>query len=409
MFFTIKREELQIMNKIFFTILTLFLYINSYSEAIFSGNISTVNPRSGINALRNPALMSRQNEDDFSFIYVYSYLMNSDVNSDAKVLGLKVNSDVTMDEAFNGAAYISNVWVSGRNAYGIGVSKTGDGQVKISSSDYQVDVNRSVEDKTYVGSTLFLSYSYRINSKQSIGLQIETNASNEYTDKDKKTDNKELEITTNKFSWGGTLGYYIHENQFSFGAMLKPGLYGIENNKYDLNDKTLMTETHKNISNYYVHNESLSGILGFGYRPNYKLMLAIEAGSLLPYTKEEKSCDDSLVEANTKTKLKYAGLIRAGIDYAYNAALSIDFGAGYTRYKAESEDNYFKTSSFIYSIGQVTAGLDIKPSKDYHLLFGLSYSKFFQKINLDQSPSLSLKLDVVQDNLDIIAGVSCYY
>jgi len=397
------------MKKILSSILVLFFYRDSYSEAMFAGNITTINPRSEVNALRNPAMLSRQKKDNFSVIYVYSYLINSDIESDVNVSGMEVNSKYNLDESYNGAILFSGVWASGKSAYGLGISKTGDGQVKLSSSDFILASDKITEDKKFLGSSLLLSYSYRITGKQSLGVQIETIFSNEYIDKDMSAENKEIESSTTKTSTGATIGYYIHDNHFSFGAMLKPGMFGTEKREYDVTNKTTTTEDHKTISSHYAHHEGTSIIIGFGIRPSNKFMFAFEGGGIIPFTKEEKKYSDSLVKQTQKNELLYAAITRTGIDYSLNPYITIGLGCGYTHYSADfhtTDDN--TNGSFDFSIIQVIGGIKIKPSRNYNLLFGLDYNRLIQNMKMEET-GVSIELDLVQDSLNYTAGISCYY
>lgn len=397
------------MNKLYLIPVILLLYINGHPEAMFAGNIVTVNPKSEVNALRNPAMMDRQKEENFSVIYNYSQLINSDVDTDVSNLGIDIDSRYNYKESYNGAVIFSGIWVSGRNACGLGISKTGDGQVKHSSSDFSIDTDKISEDKKFTGSSFLLSYSYRINSKQSIGLQAETVISNENTEKNMMLANQELESSVMKISSGVTIGYYIHENKFSFGAMVKPGMFGTEKSRYDLTDKTLMTEDHKKIASHYVHNEGAGILTGFSIRLSNKLLAAFEGGGMLPFTKKEKTCSDSLAEQTQENDLSYAIITRAGIDYSFNRFLCIDFGGGYTRYSADfSTTDNTKKGSFSFSIYQLTSGIDIKPSEDIHLLFGFSYNRLIQNMDMNESV-LNIEMDIIQDSFNYTAGISYYY
>jgi hypothetical protein len=377
---------------------------------MFAGNVTTVNPRSELNAMRNPALMSRQKEDIFSIIYIYSSLINSETESDVSISGIGINSDYSLDESYDGATLFSGVWVSGKSAYGLGLSKTGDGQVKFTSSDFILSTGKITEEKRYLGSSFLLSYSYRLSSKQSIGLLVETIFSNEFIEKDDTAANKKTETSITKISSGATLGYYIHENQYSFGAMFKPGMFGTQKRSYDLTDKTSSAKEQKDISSHYVHNEGPGIILGVGLRTSNRLMFVFEGGGLFPYTKEEKSCTDALAEQTEKTNLSYALMLRTGMDYSFNRFFGIGFGGTYTRYSADIDysDNA-KTSSFCFSIMQLMAGIDIRPSKDWHLLVGLGYNRIIQDMNMNESGNIKIKLDVIQDSINYTAGISSHY
>jgi len=394
-------------------ILTLFMIaftVNLYAEAVYSGSSAAVNSDSSFNALRNPALMSRQQTENLSFAYLYSYLINSKIDTDFRFAGIPVELDAELSEDYNGAIILSDVEHSGRSSWGFGLSKTGDGQIVLSSMDIESPSFSSAEDTTYIGTTLMLSYSYKLNNTESFGLQIETAVSSESKDTEKKdgTNEKDLQVDEKKVTSGLTLGYYILENNYEFGIMFKSGRYGFDSQQYELDVNGIGSE--KKISNYYMNDEGPGVMFGLGIKPERGYLLCLEAGYLIPYSHEEKSCnEDTLAETTGNINLKYAYVLRGGLNYNYSRYINIGFGGSYTKSKSDtSDEDRIKNGSTDYSIYQITSGIDVKLSKDYTLIFGLVYNRILLDMEKEESVN-SFEIGITEDIIDVMAGVSCNY
>ncbi len=384
--------------------------INLYAEAVNAGSSAVVNSGSSYNALRSPALMSRQHAENLSFAYLYSYLVDSNVDADFRFSGIPVDIDVEISEDYNGAFIISDVEHSGQSSYGFGITKTSDGQMVKNSMEMELPGFSSKEDTTFIGATLMLSYSYKLSRSESFGVQIETAASSESKDIEEMdgTNQKDLQTDSKKATAGITFGYYLLENDYEIGIMIKTGRYGVENQAYELDINGL--ESDKKISNYYMNDEGPGVMLGFGIKPERGYLMCVEAGYLIPYSHEEKKCDeDTLAEITDKVILKYAYVLRGGLSYDYSRYINIGFGGSYTRFKSDkTNENGIKYGSSDYSIYQVTAGIDVKPSKDYNLILGLVYNRVLLDMEEEKMPN-SFQIGITNNIIDITAGVSCNY
>jgi hypothetical protein len=384
--------------------------VNLYAEAVNSGSSAAVNSESSFNAIRNPALMSRQQTENFSFAYGYSSLLNTEVDTDFKYGGVPLDIDAEISEDYNGVLYFSDVEHSGQSSYGFGISKASDGQIVSSSMELEGSGFSTTEDTTYVGATFMLSYSYKLNSTESFGIQIETAASSESKDTEKIDTPDEINVQEEikRVTSGVTLGYYLLENNFQFGIMLKSGRYGVENQKYELDINGI--ESDGKISNYYMNDEGPGVLFGFGVKPERGYLLCIEAGYVIPYSHEEKSFDDdSFEKTEGNVNLKYAYVLRGGLSYDFSRYINIGIGGSYTGSKADSSDKEgIKSGSIDYSIFQLTSGIDIKPSKDYTIILSLAYNRVLLDMKNEDSLN-SFKLGITEDIIDIMAGVSCNY
>lgn len=394
----------------FFTLFIIAFTVNLYAEAVNSGSSAAVNSDSSFNALRNPALMSRQQTENFSFMYGYTSLVNAEVDTGFTYGGIPLDIDAEITEDYNGVLYFSDVEHSGQSSYGFGISKTSDGQIVSGSMELKGSGFSTTEDTTYIGATFMLSYSYKLNRKESFGIQIETAASSESKDTEKIDSpdviNSQEEIK--KLTSGITLGYYLLENNFQFGIMFKSGRYGVENQKYELDVNGI--ESDGKISNYYMNDEGPGVLFGFGVKPERGYLLCIEAGYVIPYSHKEKSFDDDTFEKTKENKnLKYAYVLRGGLSYDFSRYINAGIGGSYTGSKADTSNrDGIKSESTDYSIYQVTSGIDIKPSKDYTILFSLVYNRVLLDMKNEDS-SNSFKMGITEDIIDIMAGVSCNY
>jgi len=397
----------------FLMLFILAFTLNLYADSVTSGNTISVNSDSSFNALRNPALMSRQYAGNISFMYQYSYLMNSDADVDVELEGIDAESEFSQNEDYNGILSFSKVFHSGRSSYGIGISGTGDGQVAFGDTEISLQLGSydvtSTEEKKYIGSTLMLSYSYKLNNHESFGMQIETAGSSESIEKEKKgTEESTLNIDKNRLTSGCSFGYYLFENNYEFGAVFKSGRYGVENQKYELNKNSV--DSDEEISNYYMNDEGPGLLFGFGIKPSSKFKVFFETGYTIPYSHEEKSCDDdTLAESTDNVNLAYTYGARGGISYMYSRFINIGFGGSYIRNKTDYTDkDNIKRKEEKFSVYQVTVGVDIKPSKEYTLLFGFIYKRVAIDIEEEKSTS-RFGLGLTDDYLEAMAGISCNY
>ena len=409
-------DEIIIMKIKIFTLFIFAFSVNLYAEAFFAGGVSLINSDSCFNALRNPALMSNQSAENISFMYQYSYLLPSDAESDIKIGAVEGGADTSLNEDFNGVLYFSSVMHSGRSSYGIGISKNGEDQITFSSSDADSQLgaftSHTTEEKKVYGVNFILSYSFKMNSKESIGLQMETSASYESTEKDEVTNTFETKngvIEKTRVTTGGLIGYNLREENFEFGAIVKTGSYGFENQKYESTSSTL--GYHENeVSNYYMHDDGLGIMLGLGLKISPGLRLLLEGGYIIPFSFEEKGwSDDTFVENTSEISVIYTALARSGVNYRYNRFVNFGFGGGVTTYKAKlSGDDSVQVGSSIVYIYQLTSGIDVKPSKDYTLLFGLSYKRTGIESEFKVTGT-GFKISVEKNSVDAMCGVSCNF
>ncbi|HRX47302.1 MAG TPA: hypothetical protein P5120_07270 [Spirochaetota bacterium] len=409
---------------ILFFIMLCFVDGTLRAESAFSGNVSTVDPRSGFNALRSPALMSFRRSNDCSLSYQYSYLTDYRADSDVKVGGAAFDSEIENEVIYNGIFSFSNVNHSGKNSFGIGITDGSDGQMRISSSDIELSNQlgtRFIEktDEEILGFIAKLSYSYRIDSKEAFGIQLELAASDKSSDKNSKSyssgllvEDKDVESEQNRIAAGLVLGYFYTDKKYEFGAGFKTGRYGYENREYTFTNNYAPAENHAEISNYIVRDEGIGMIAGFSLKPEGRLSFAFEAGGVLPYTNEEKKCNEDSIDLDKKkndVNVKYALILKGGATWRAGSYVTLGAGGSYLRYNAESmnADNVQEAFQRI-NIYQLTAGAEIKFAEDYNLLTGIGYSYTSAELK-NETSSLTMALKPQSHNVSFIAGITMMY
>lgn len=416
---------MRITGKIFFALtIGCFFWINTYAETAFSGNISVVDPRSGFNALRNPALMSFREKDDVSLSYMYSYLAHSGTESDVNLSGAAFDSDARSEQDYDGSFIFSTVAHSGRNAFGLGVSKGGEGQMKFSSSRIVIENQIlgvkfvSEEDKTDTGSIISLAYSYRIDNDESFGIQLETSVSSSSRKKNSKAYNpllsvdKDIEIEQNRVTSGLSFGYFFTDNEYEFGAGFKTGRYGFENKKYSYRGKIPAAANDREISDYYMHDEGMGFFTGLSIKPSSRFSYAFEAGASLPYSYKVKGCDEedvALDKFENEISVIYGYALKGGITYKAGNIVTFSAGGSYLRFKSETmNDTDVRVSSLLFNIYQVTAGADFKMSDTLNFMAGINYNLARGELS-NNSDSSSMNIKPVNHIIDFMTGFTVIY
>jgi hypothetical protein len=368
--------------------------------------------------------MSFRGTSDISLSYQYSSLADYKTESEIKVGGVLFDSEMKNEVNYNGIFSFSNVSHSGKSSFGIGITDGSDGQMRFSSSEIElsnqpVSVFTEKKDEEILGFIAKLSYSYRIDSKESLGIQIEFAASDKSSSKNSKSyssgtlvEDKDVESEQSRIAAGLVLGYYYTDKKYEFGAGFKTGRYGYENREYTFTNNYAPAVNHAEISNYAVQDEGIGLIAGFGLKPEGRVSFAIEAGGVLPYTNEEKKCNEDSFDLNKKkndVNVEYALLLKGGATWRAGSSLTLGAGGSCLRYSAESmnADNVQEASQKI-NIYQITAGAEIKISDYFKLLAGGGYSYTSAELKNENS-TLSMELKPRSHSVSFITGITMIY
>lgn len=394
------------------------------AESVFSGNVSTVDPRSGFNSLRSPALMSFRKTSDCSLSYNYSYLADYRSESDVIIGGASFDSEINNEVNYNGVFSFSNVTHSGKNSFGIGITDGSDGQIKFSRSEIELSSlpgSRFTEetDEEVLGVIAKLSYSYRIDSNESLGLQLEISVSGKSVEKNSKSytsgtlvEDKDVESEQNRLTAGFILGYYYTEKKYEFGAGFKTGRYGFENREYTFTNNYAPAGNHAKISDYAVQDEGIGMVAGIGLKPEGRFSYVFEAGGIFPYSNKEKKCNEDSIDLSKKKNdinVDYALLAKGGVTWRAGSSVILGAGGSFVKYSAESmnADNVLEASQKL-NIYQLNAGAEIKVSDSISLLAGAGYSYTTGELVNDNS-TLYMKIEPQSHSVSIITGITITY
>lgn len=401
--------------------------VNLYAEALFSGNIVSVDPRSGFNAIRNPALMSFSKKDDISLCFNYTYLEDYKAKSDVNIEGNVFDAEINSEESYNCALIFSAVNYMGRHSFGLGVTKGGDGQIRsrrnefdLRSEELGIRFNEK-EDTDILASAVMASYSYRLDRNTAIGVQVEGSASKVDTEKHSRSyitetealvSDRDVDIKLNRMAAGVALSIFFSDNLYEFGAGVKSGRYGFENQNYGYSDNYNSIRADADISNYYFQDEGAGLIAGFAFKPENNILFAIEGYAVIPYTNEVKSCDDEtayLTEESRDVQTEYIFMVKAGVNWKAGRILAIGAGGSYLKYSSEAtyEDNDREQSSE-YNIYQLTAGADCKLSSSLNFIAGITYS--FTGGEMEEIiPDGSFLVETESRTIDFMGGFTVIY
>jgi hypothetical protein len=264
-----------------------------------------------------------------------------------------------------------------------------------------------------------LSYSYRIDSNEALGIQLELSAAGISTKKNSKSfssgalvEDKDVESEQNRISAGMVLGYYYTEKKYEFGAGFKSGRYGYENREYTFNNNYSPAENHAKISNYSVQDEGIGMIAGFGFKPEGRISFAFEAGGVLPYTSEEKKCNEDSLELKKKkndVNVDYALLAKGGMTWRAGSSVIIGAGGNFLRYSSEALNaDKVREASQKFNIYQLTAGADIKITDSINILAGVDYSYTSGELENDNT-TMYMKIEPQIHTVDLTMGITMTY
>ncbi len=404
---------------------------NSYSEALLSGSVTSVDYDSGFNALRNPALMSRQKKNSAGTFCSYSWNVYNEISGDVNIpLLSNTNIKASSEEKYNGTLSLSYVNRFDHSALGIAITKP-EGAEQLTKSESRFSItgeyapgpvyikNDSIEEKKSSAISTVISWGGNLDRNQSAGLQFETGISSSTSTK-KKTEsgfsnkNYNMEISTERLICSLNCGYYYSDNNCSIGAIIKSGGFVREKQEYSYrNNLSPFDENQKKVSPYIFRNSGLEYILGFKYNftNRFHFNMEVTTGSPFDNSKKELKDDDAgvMAEKKSRTFIRYSAGATGGFSFRYNRNLQLGFGGGAKTFSADTaDDDRIKTGETDYIIYSLITGAEIKPAEDVNLLFGLS-SYYYRSHMKSDTSSVSMKLEDTSVYINFIAGASVFY
>ena len=257
-----------------------------YSDPVLSGNINTVNPGSGFNALRNPALMRSANENSQGLIFLYTHDLDMTTNGEVDSPGLTDESiSVDSDEQLNGSVFFSSVTQAGRGAFGFGVKQNSDNQFILGSNESVIEATLPVyfkseteEEKRELGFGLVFSYALSLDRNESLGFFIENNYYHRTLTKKIAiyspglTSDRDYESKRMGVSFIPGLGLHVSEGMHEAGFMLRMGEVMFEKQEYSIDDSVAMVSGKEKTPLFYYFNRGAEAVTGYGYRISSDLL-----------------------------------------------------------------------------------------------------------------------------------------
>jgi len=396
------------------------------ADPVLSGSINTVNPRSGFNALRNPALMSSEKGDSLGLIFLYSHDIDMSVNGEVDASFLDDETISTdSDEDFNGSVFFSSVTRIGRGAFGFGIKQNSDNQFLLSSSESVIEgiipgpldfKSETEEEKIEAGFGLVFSYALSLKRSESVGFFIENNyyhrkISKKITIYDPAiSSDRDFESERQGVSFIPGLGLHVSEGRHEAGFMLRMGEIMFEKQEYTLDDSITMFSGREKTPLFYYFNRGAEVLTGYGYRPAGELNFYAEAGFMFPFLKKEiKRNDETLQKEKSYSRLDYGYLVSCGFESVLSRGVLFNSGLMFLMIKNRAYDNNsIETGVSEYNVMQLNAGLDIRYSEEVRLLFGAGIYRFIADFTSENS-LMALDLNAESTYLSLSAGITRKY
>lgn len=410
------------MNIIFFlcriviiTVLTVFTAEKLYANSSTAGNTVTVNRDSGFNALRSPSLMSWQQDNSISLGFVYTLQAYNKIDGTVNNGILNAPIDADSKNIFKGSALFSYVLRCEDHSFGAGIRSTDDGQFSLSESSQDFTLSgsnlKSSEKNKNINVSSVLSYSYRLNNRQTVGVQVETGYTVTSVSKNTKIPiipaDIDTDITKKSINATTSIGYSYITNTVETGFMFNAGEYSKETDSGSRSGTSggLAVSGHENSDSGIYQSKGYGVMAGIAFRPYYKLLVNIEAGIQIPFEENKKALNDNLVVVNNKFESSGLYLARLGVDYLIDQNFSAGFGAGYAFSSSEIHGSDAKSTAVDLDLLEFTTGLEYRLYSKLSLL--LSCSLFYITTGMDIEDS-GMEIDLSADTLNVnfTTGVS---
>ncbi len=398
------------------------------ADPSWAGNVITIDSSGGINAIRNPALMSRQKNDSAGLYMVYTSLADFSVDGSIDMGDIYENETFSSgkDEIYNAMVLFSIIGQWGDHSYGFGIKRPEDEQFAKSENDISfgyyapaslTDVKADIDEtKTENNVTAVFSYSYRLNINESLGFQVEYGRGK--TEKNKEITTSvngavysgiDLEYSTDREQYAFSFGYSGTNGIVEAGLMLRSGDFVKE--ETDLSySSTGGSPGETGISEYMFRRKGPEAILGIGINALPGMMLLLEARYMMPHEYEIKEYDDfSQLVHETDVEIDKSAGIRGGIEYRFCRYFSAGAGGSYNITESIKRNSIGKvTAHEKIVLSELTAGLDIYLSRDITIVIGCDMI-FLSLKNRSSNTTPALDMDVDLIYVNYIAGAALYF
>lgn len=317
--------------------ITVISAVPAFADPVLIGQ-DVVNPYSGYNALRNPALMSFQGDDYFSVLYSQQYNVHEEAEFDSE-LSPNAELEVEIETVYYGSLTFAWAFRSERFSYGFGLTSGGEGMLNLQKSNSYIDDGaggwREEDNESTTSDTLVnFSSSYKLDSKRSVGFKADLNSYYQNTEsdiKDNGTTDTHSEAKIYRVSSGLTLGYYQSEENFSVGLVVDFGRYGYEWKNTFYRDNNSSYESSENVSPYYKQTGGPVCGIGFEFPFTRKLKLYANGGAGVPYSSNDKNIGNERTE--NRLRYLYSGLL--GFSYRLSKNIDIEGSVVFYKYRVD--------------------------------------------------------------------------
>lgn len=417
LYFLIKGENmknLRNLSRFILTMLTMMVCTSVlYANPATSGNPVTVNRNSGFNALRSPALMSWQEDDTSGIGYIYSLQVYEDIEGTINN-GIEIPVYADSKSIFKGTGLFSCVLRSGDHSFGIGIRNTDEAQFALSESSQEFTLGmysmHNEEKKKIINLSSVLSYSYRIGSKHALGIQGETGYG--VTTIDKTTEEfvsgavttSSNNTQTDSTSASLAAGYSFISKPFEAGIMIRGGEFSKvtinrsgENGGMAIND----VETGPD----YFQNKGFGITGGIAFRPDYRLLVNMEAGIDFPYKYGKKSINDSNNVVDDDVHSSGVYMFRTGADYRVNRNLSAGIGASYAFSSSSTDSSDGRSTEMNLNLFEFTSGIEYRFMNGIDLLVACNFLYISADMGME-NPGMEIDLGFDTLSVNFVTGIS---
>ncbi len=423
------------MKKLIKSTLTLFLLHivllrgSSSANTIFLGNIESVYPDGAINALKNPALVAAQKENNsLGVILNYRIYNRTDIDMNIDFLSNDKTDNDIEKQVYGGGAVGFTKKINSQG-FGIGFSESDDSvysyqeakTIYSGTGDSSNVVSFDTEEKERkISLKGNYSYGLKIGENSYLGVKLIDRYS---------TSDKESETTESNTSGGGIfsnlktsheiltitslemiIGFYSAHKGDQLGFMINTGRLSFVKSDIEFhNDALIEPDGENSFSNHRQYDEGASITAGGYTRVLPFLGIALEGTFQLPAYYDEKGYDDKSFETRESSVSKNSALVfKGGLDFILTPQLSFDLGsiAFFGRSSANGGNSSYSESDFTGF--NCMAGFDYHSQGGMRLMAGVLLSRY--KISAknkkdDGSSSFMIDMEAGVLNIETYIGV----
>lgn len=411
-------EVFQIMKKYIYLLFIICLLnpaTDLFPNASTAGNTVTVNRDSGFNALRSPALMSWEQDDSMGLGFVYSMQVYNDTDGTVDNGLIDAPIDAESESIFKGIVLFSYILRSEDHSFGVGIRNSDDAQFVLTESSQEFTLLgttlKSSEEKEIINVSSVFSYSYRLNNRQTLGIQAETGYAVKTENKNTKISSGptdlDTDIETENITATLSIGYSYIGSSIEMGLLLNTGEFSIEKKsgtRSGISGGAPVSGSGDSESDIY-QSKGYGLMAGISFRPYYKLLLNFEAGTQIPFEDNKKTLNDDLLEVNSEFKSSGVYLVRTGADYLIDKNLSVGVGAGYIFISSNSDSSDAKSNDVDINLFEFTTGCEYRFSDSLSLLISCNMIYIIADMGI-KSPGMEIDLSSDTLNVNFATGVS---